>query len=306
MKKLAIVGDVHYDSASPRSRIDDYPASILEKLRWIGDQADVIVLLGDNFHRAVLPLKSFSDFLGVFLEMAVKGKRILTLLGNHDYGCRNLDTLDSTAYGLMTKVGMWERIDRVQIEGWELVGMDHLLGREMKPAKQSNSILLAHYFYKNGFSPEESLSVEDIMTMGHTINILGHDHIVYDEEKIGSQVILRPGSLGRNTSHDYQTYRLPSYYEVVIDGDQIRWERKVVEIAKPANEVFNPQVYLGKGSELAKELRNNLNQLVDCFKKTARKDSEWSVHKILKDLGAPESVIEILRQKHEAMGKNFR
>lgn len=87
--KLAIIGDIHISDVAPSSRTDDYKTTIFKKLLFIKDYcnqngADVVVLLGDVFHRKNPNLNSHDmvrELISIFSQFKAK---VLEVPGNHD------------------------------------------------------------------------------------------------------------------------------------------------------------------------------------------------------------------------------
>ncbi len=59
MLSINFVGDPHLTPYTPASRKDDYPQTIISKYNKIQEcsPSEIQVLLGDVFHKPVLPLK---------------------------------------------------------------------------------------------------------------------------------------------------------------------------------------------------------------------------------------------------------
>lgn len=76
MSKIYFIPDVHLQEQSPRSRKDNYPSVVLEKLEYIVDyvnKADgIAVFLGDLFNAVNMPMIYFYRVVDVFKKFKNK------------------------------------------------------------------------------------------------------------------------------------------------------------------------------------------------------------------------------------------
>ena len=71
------------------------------------------------------------------------------------------------------------------------------------------SIALLHRFYESGFG-EEPITEEQVVSLGYNTYIFGHDHRPYQTKVISDTIkVIRPGSLARNSSDQYNRIRKP-------------------------------------------------------------------------------------------------
>ena len=85
-------------------------------------------------------------------------------------------------------------------------------------------ICVAHCFYNNEkFGGENhNLLPEDALKLGYQAYILGHDHSPYEDIKNSAFQIIRPGSLMRGSSHEYNLKRMVEAIE--FDSDSLQFE----------------------------------------------------------------------------------
>ena len=111
---IAFVGDAHLIETPPKSRKDDYFAAVISKINWIMDTNDVIVFLGDVFERSVMSIPSFHKVAIEILKRRKQGKRIFSILGNHDIPHYQAQSLSRTSLGLMNSLGLIKLFDYLE------------------------------------------------------------------------------------------------------------------------------------------------------------------------------------------------
>lgn len=269
-KELVIncIGDTHFTPNTPSSRKDDYPASIEAKYRSIFDlyPCDIAVLMGDVFHRPLLPLKYVNKMARVEVETKGVDKHTTWVIpGNHDCTYSDVEYLNYSALGNWIETQLVEVLEDkivkvgdvdVQLLGW-------IFGKSLPVARKDTfSILVGHAFYET--SPIEGkdlvLTKDEIIEGGYNIVVLGHDHAKYEPVILETgQKIYRPGSLSRGTSHFYNVWREVSilHMKIVGKGNKIDCKAEYVVIpSKPPEECFLEEAREGKMRKLVKEVQS--------------------------------------------------
>lgn len=252
MSKIIFVGDVHLKGSTPISRKDNYSEVILRKLEWIKGYADsidckTVIFTGDIFDTVNTSLQYFSLCLSTFKQISDSGINLYTIVGNHDIRYDSIDTLPVTPLGVLLKSEVIKLLEDLYIEDIYIKGVHYteLPSRNLSDTKYF-SIMVAHRFYESGFN-EEPISKHNLIDWCFDAYVLGHDHRPYVtvelEENNKCIRLLRPGSLARNTSDQYNRLRKPRilvfdtlskyfYYEEVpsdsgleIFFDQIKEEK---------------------------------------------------------------------------------
>src|ERR1043165_94836 len=109
LKGLLFVGDPHLSTRAPGFRKDEYPETVLGKLRWCVDYARanklMLVLLGDLFHHP----RDISNRLLVEL-ISLFQEAVWAVAGNHDLSENAL--CDNDALAVLTTAGCVRLLDR--------------------------------------------------------------------------------------------------------------------------------------------------------------------------------------------------
>lgn len=218
MSKILFVGDVHLKGSTPISRKDNYSETILRKLEWVKGYADSIeckniIFLGDIFDTVNTSLQYFSLCLSTFKQIVDSGINLYTIVGNHDIRYDSIDTLPVTPLGILVKSEAIKLLDELVIDDTYIKGV-HYTDFPSRNLSDTSlfSIMVAHRFYEAAFN-EEPISRHNVIDWCFDAYILGHDHRPYVtveiEENNKHIRVLRPGSLARNSSDQYNRLRKP-------------------------------------------------------------------------------------------------
>lgn len=227
-ERIAFVGDVHFDTMTPASRIDDYMETCCKKIEAIGDRCrdrhvKYLFFAGDIFHRIQCSHECVNRAGQVLAGLKQKGVRAFSICGNHDLPRDNLNYLVKSPIETLFSFGVLEHIDLenpVSING-NLVKITACDFTQTPPPADKDyaiNILLAHMFYEMGEimgGPEQNISKETLMSLGYDVAFLGHDHEYHAPEVCGETMVIRPGSVLRGTSHNYNFTRRPCF--VIFD-----------------------------------------------------------------------------------------
>lgn len=239
MQNVFIIGDMHLKCNSPVSRCDNYPITILNKLEYLSNIAsqyhcNKFILLGDVFDAPSTSLPYLAVVINTFKRIRDKGITVYTIVGNHDIKNNRMDTLESTALGILLAT------DYVKLAPNELL-IDKTIFRcfnypDEICKKQSDNyeVCIAHRYYE--FSLDDySLSHDDVVNLNYDTMVLGHFHAPCDTQIIGNTTLYIPGSLSRNTSEPYNKVRIPR----ILVFNCTRCKAAYLEVAcKSASEIF--------------------------------------------------------------------
>lgn len=241
------VGDLHLTDVNPKSRIDDYPTSILAKLSSIFDQArkdgvKAIFFLGDVFHKpSGLTIRYLNRVIETFQKSPCP---CYTIIGNHDIPYNRVEDVENTSLGILFKskallhLDRYDVNDRVAICGYDY-GTD-ISGIE-KPDVDT-AICLAHSYGEDvsfgDSNKPEYFRWSDLNLNPFDYYILGHDHSYHGPKSIFlNSTLYRMGALSRQTSALSDTKRVPKILKMVV-GDVISFSEVEVEHL-PAEQCFN-------------------------------------------------------------------
>ena len=300
--RIAVVGDLHLKDNTPRSRLDCYLNTCLDKLEQLLILYDYVVVLGDFFDKPSIPIETINV---IFYRLNKYKGRLFSILGNHDAYYRT-DNLDKTALGLLNNVG----IVKVMTDSFTLDGNSFdvvSIVPELKKPSQRSQYLLGHCYFKDdnieevssySVDDKESLKPSDIKTYSHVF--LGHDHAPRESIFVGDTEVIRHGSLVRTDSSDYNLDRNSITYSVIENGSV---SQAVLEI-KPPRDIFADDVFNKLPKLDNKYSLSNLENFISNFGNKID-NSNLSTEKVLRELDTPEEYIQYLKLIHENLGLRF-
>jgi len=214
MSNVFIIGDLHLKAAAPISRKDDYPVAILNKLEYLAGIAksvkcNTFILLGDVFDAPITSLPYLAKVIETFKKINDKKITVYTIVGNHDIRNNRMDSLSTTALGILISTGYVKLAPETLIVDSTVFQCFHY-PNEIKKAytDEQYTVCIAHRYYEFGLD-DYSLHESDLINLNYNAMVLGHLHNPCDTLDIGNTVLYRPGSLSRNTSEPYNKLRTP-------------------------------------------------------------------------------------------------
>lgn len=242
--KFGIILDPHLTSHPPASRKDAYSIAMFNKLLWIRTRSikekyRAIYILGDLFHTKKVNMLFLFSLIRILKSFPCP---IHVLAGNHDLFNDNLSSLPRTALGvLFASNTVREGNGRSQGNTFTCLPYDRSMVVPEAPEKQGERILLCHAFVGWTKKADDWITFGEIARAGYTTVIAGHDHPPHAPKEIDVSEhgpfptlrVLRPGSLSRGTTHNYNRRRQPTMME--ITETQGQWSFDVIEVpaAKP-------------------------------------------------------------------------
>lgn len=213
MSSIIFVGDTHLKCNSPISRCDNYPSAILGKLESLISIAksfncSSIMILGDVFDSHTTTLPYLAKVINMFKKIRDAGIDVYTIVGNHDIKNNRMDSLESSALGILISTGYLKLAPRT-IEIDDVTFKCFHYPEELETNSVNNySVCIAHRYYEFGLS-WDSLTRDDIKSLKYDAMILGHYHVPCDTLTVEDTILYRPGSLSRSTSEPYNKLRTP-------------------------------------------------------------------------------------------------
>lgn len=271
---FAVVGDMHLSASTPKSRIDDYPQTMLDKIgllrnHLIKRQVKYCIFLGDVWHKAKQPDDYEFKVNEEFMKFRDAGIRCFAIFGNHDEQYDRLDSFDKVALGNMFLTRVIDPFTQITFKrsgkrNVNIFGCHYPNDVPEIADFDSYNILASHKFYEFNLD-STSLTKEDIEKYPFNMYLLGHDHVPYETLSLttssGVVRIVRPGSFSRGTAHSYNNSRLV-YIDIVSIKDKVEVVRDTLPVKKP-EEIFSSSV-LDKvtGKDLSNELSKQLSDLI--------------------------------------------
>jgi DNA repair exonuclease SbcCD nuclease subunit len=303
ISNILFVGDIHLNSSTPQSRIDDYSITSINKLKQIrkiceNNGYEVVILTGDIFHKNRQPLSYLNKVVETFKSFRDRDIKVYTIAGNHDLSYDKMEYIDHSPLGNVLTSDIVMHLDELEIEtetGYKVKVKGFDYPDELEPSNTDDiSICIAHRFYENMYE-DKSITKKDVEDLGYDIYVLGHDHRRYQYKKIGGSFVIRPGSVMRGTSHNYNLER-----EVFVDAIKFNGEKNRPKISfvkhklniAPAEQVFTASVFGDKendGVDMITDLSEDINNLLDQMDSV---QGENPVYQIMDDMKIDEEVKE--------------
>lgn len=309
---VGIVGDVHFLETPPVSRKDDYLESLLLKINHVCSECDIVVFLGDLFHRPGMSTKSFSRVISFFMDQIIAGKKFYSIIGNHDVPNFSLTSFDQTSLGILSSIRFINIINEpgsgIDIGPLTIDAVPFAYDVRIETEPRSPvSFLLGHCFFDNTSEEQYSLSPEEVAASGYTCLFLGHDHAPYPDVVCGGTRLIRVGSLCRNTSHAYQLSRTPKYIRVVVEGDQVSAPELREAGGLDPQEVFYAEVFETPSSSELIHVAKMEGILARFSNRSATSDQHaMTISRALQELEAPSYVVDYVKSCYEEKGMTFR
>lgn len=245
--KVLFVGDPHFDSSTPLSRLDSYRKLTLDKLSdileiSINNNVKYVIMTGDVFDKLDQSLSYIHDLLTITNLFKDNNIEILSVIGNHDLKYNNMAYFDTTPLNLLFKVDAIKHLDTLSLSEFNTIiyGIDfNDLDKDITVDNKYYNVLVAHYALENTV-PNESLDNTKVQQFNLVVS--GHDHKDYPMKQIGNTTVLRPGSMTRRTRDEYNLTRDVGVYLLDLETKEITFEK--LKSARHAKDVFNFNSFL--------------------------------------------------------------
>lgn len=307
--KVLFLGDPHFDSQTPISRIDDYAETSIRKLGDIRKLAldngvSHIMTTGDFFDKVQVSFAYLNNLVQELKKFKEDGLTVWSSIGNHDLPYNNMSYFKNTPLNILFKSGLVNHIERVNaFDTFNVYGIDFTEHEEVKNIEletDKTSILVQHYATENTV-PGESIDLKDIEHFDFVVS--GHDHAYYKPLTLKTGcTVLRPGSLLRRTKEEYNLSRDIVLY--LFDSEKEVMKEVKLPNVKPAKEIFKDEVFDNRSINLYDNNYNDLfneeyfaSEASDIFSilssnilpVTVNKESKDAIRRYLKEQGITES-----------------
>lgn len=222
---IAFILDLHMDSTTPSSRIDDLQETLLDKMddireKCIERRVKHIFFAGDIFNRIACTHASVNLLGESFLKFKENGIQLYSILGNHDIVRNSLEAMEKSPIQTLFSFGVLSHISRdskVFINSKVLISpFDYTEVVEPVPDDYTHmfNVLLAHVFYNASdllADDKHNIREAEVDRLGYDLMVLGHDHQEYPTIKVNNTTIVRCGAVLRGTAHNYNFTRKPKF-----------------------------------------------------------------------------------------------
>ena len=315
-EKIAFVGDVHFDTSTPSSRLDDYMKTCCEKIKAIGsicktEQVSYLFFAGDIFNRIQCSHECVNRAGEALLFIKAQRVRLFSICGNHDLFRNSLVKLPQSPIETLFRFGVLEHVCSDTPVEFYLAGTqdknpllkvsacDYPEEIPMSDRGFKSNVLLAHRFFdKEAFlcGDDENITRDKMSRYGFDMAFLGHDHEEYPNVMCGKTLVVRRGSLLRGTAHDYNFIRKPGFI-IMDDMAKPRDVRKILIPYLPYRDIVSQAVLNKKTSSSQNVNKQVLQDLAAKLsaKHDADKEEEDMVLKMVQtDTSIPDACRMIL------------
>lgn len=241
MMNLVVITDLHISAGRPAGRLGDYTADVDLKLREVVEvvreiNANAVLCAGDVFHHPVPALSAVGRFID-FLDLL--DTRFITIPGSHDLIGYNLDALNRTTIGLLSRLGKLELLSHVTSNVATVeditVGIPGDVGYDIE-------LVHASILPKPDLFGEFTL-VGEYNTCAQIV-VVGHVHSGYDLSTINNTTFVCPGSMVRTMAQQSELSRRPRLAIIRrgYESEDYSVEWRELKSAKPGGEVLAPPV----------------------------------------------------------------
>lgn len=264
--KIMILGDIHIKADKPKSRLDNYFETVMDKLSWCFKKAadekfDAILCTGDLFHMPVVGISTLMRVYEVFKQLSVP---MFMPVGNHDIYGYNLDSYNRTSCKLLSllignlniinsrmSISINENVhvsfqpfcNEVDIDGY---GYDYdydysYLNSENASVNNGLKIHVVHGMLMDHKPPFDKFTeIKNVKTTAEIV-VSGHDHIGYGIVTKDFVTFINCGAVTRMSAHKGEVDRIPSY--VIIEHEEginiYSCKKYPIECARPGSEVLS-------------------------------------------------------------------
>lgn len=254
---VLLIGDPHFDSQTPISRIDDYRETTLKKLYSLlslalSHKAKTVITAGDFFHKYQVPISYLNEVIEVLKKFKDNDIDFYSLIGNHDLPHDKMVYFNSTPLSLLFKSGLVKHLRNETLGNTEFFGLDFTeidradeLNEKAFDSNKKYKFLVMHYATDNTIANE---SISRASLNNFTAVLSGHDHMPYGRDG-AMPIMLRPGSFMRRTKDEYNLERTDV---IVYKYDEMTSE--ITELSLPGveapNVIFSEHAFSSSTREL--------------------------------------------------------
>ncbi|MCS1351229.1 metallophosphoesterase [Mechercharimyces sp. CAU 1602] len=239
--RLLYFTDTHIRGTSPRSRMDDFPQTLKEKVLEVvkianREEVDVILHGGDFFDRPDVSPSVVGEFAGILRKFSAP---IYTIAGNHDIYGHNPETAHRSMIGLLDAFGTVTMLNqgerrvltaggiKVQLSGqpfhYDLdrrdVRLDYVVQNE---SEADFCIHMVHGMVVERALPDgvHHTLVDKLWSDDVDLLLTGHYHAGFAVQEKEGKYIVNPGALARINNHPSEMRRRPQVALITL-GEKI-------------------------------------------------------------------------------------
>lgn len=276
MSKIAIIGDTHFCQKIPVSRKDNYPITLLDKVKNLlelckTENISDCIFLGDLIEAARIDIPYLIEVYKLFTEFKKENIKLHLIIGNHDY-LYNKDNIAKSPLMLFLASGLFSNEDfKIDDCYFKLVNYyTNVSEIEKVTDKNLYNILIGHYFYINGFNDaKHTISIEDANRLEYNCYFLGHDHTPYKPVVTTKYEVHRPGSFSRSSSQSEQVNR-DAIQVCIFDTEKHNIIYKDIPNVLPSKDIYKESKLIEKlnsykTNSISEDIENLINDMSFSF-----------------------------------------
>jgi len=290
--KLLYSSDWHYTNKPPKSRKDNYQASIMSKLVQIDElsrkhEVDMVLCGGDICQHPDEDYSVFMDLHDYFSKTYIKHHIVAGQ--THDYRAEYSSGLEKSILGALKRTGVIIEVSPT---------FEFTLG--------GVKFFTSHQTICPGTFFGHYTSYEDLKTDARVV-LISHLHMSFGVQEVNNKIFVSPGSIARNSSDLYNHNRTPQVALIEVSDDvhvgsffalPVDIEVTLIPL-KVELDIFDEK-YL-----IAKEASKNISEMESITKiqEIAQESEIIDLDEVIKNLGkkySKEAVQEALRLKQNA------
>jgi len=309
--RILFYTDAHLCGTSPENRTDNYPMTMICKMRELyglaqSEGCDCVAFGGDFFHTH----RIFAyDVIGGAVD-AIRSVGIPTYacVGEHDLHGHNIATFPSSTLAFLCRICpeykvLFEPVEHekgfVFTAKHEYEPVSAIMGDAMKLNASNVNILLCHELITNGRAPFDVTSTSTLDGSLYDLVLSGDLHMGYQPHRVGNTWFANPGALARRATNDTWTPKV-----AIIDIEKGK-ETKIVYVpikcAKLHAEVFDLS-----GDVLRAEARQDVSSAF--AEELLKFEAEAiDIHDLIQKMGAQQGidrrVLDYLARKRDTLAE---
>jgi exonuclease SbcD len=218
--------DDHKRGTSPENRTDNFPATLVRKLKELVEiaqeyEVDYILHGGDFFDVPSPAISVCADFLEVYQQFSVP---VFAIPGNHDLFGHNTATLPRTMLGFIARLGIVRLVGRepiylekndlrIQLSGqgyhFEMDRREPKLDYVVQKKDCDYAIHMVHgMLLQRSIYPGAFYTlIEQIWDTEADFTLVGHNHLGFPDTEKDGKHFLNPGALVRLSNFQHEMKR---------------------------------------------------------------------------------------------------
>lgn len=269
---LITANDIHISDQGPRSRIDDFKETMLNKISQMKTacnklNADAAIIAGDLYNLKNPVKNSHKLNQELICEFKQFNCPVYMIEGNHDLTANRLESLEQQPLGVLfadkTLIQLrheiiekgGKKISIVGIPYTENLDLSTLNIPDKKDFKSQICVMHLYASLKPGFLYRERLyGYDELSKLSPDIFVLGHYHADQGIYKENDKYFVNIGSMSRGTLSEDSLDHHPQigYIKISIKEDKVYYQLQPIKLKiKPYHEIFD----LEKREEEIKEVK---------------------------------------------------